>query len=393
MSIEKLETELKAAVTLFGEKTKSIDTFLAEQAAKSKDGETLTKEASEEAKKAVAELVKHGDRLKDIEQKIAESVKKGTDMPESLGEQFVKSDSMLKFKDGLVHRVKLNADTYTLGFKSTVVQSDATTAPDRQPGVIPGAFRQLRVRDLLPQGNTGVNVIEATREATFTDNAAETAEGAQKPETDITFELVTTPIRTIAHFLKISKQLAEDAPTVASYIDTRLIYGVEKRIDSQIVVGDGSGANISGMTHAGNFTAFNALTGDTGIDSMAKSLAQLAASDYGATGFVMNPQDWWKIQLIKDSQGRYVYGDPSRGPGTSLWGLPVAATNAMPVGHFMAADFPEAYFWWQRKGTIVEMFEQDEDNVQLNLLTLRAEARGALETRVPAAALYGILTA
>ena len=74
------------------------------------------------------------------------------------------------------------------------------------------------------------------------------------------------PVSTVAHWIKISKQLAADAPALAAYVDTRMRYGVNQKVDIQLVVGDGTAPNISGTYDTGNYTAHgyaNAALGST----------------------------------------------------------------------------------------------------------------------------------
>lgn len=47
--------------------------------------------------------------------------------------------------------------------------------------------------------------------------------------------------------------------------------------------------------------------------------------------------------------------------------------------------------FWNRQGTTVEIFDQNEDDVEKNLLTIRAEMRGAFTVFKPAALVYGAL--
>src|SRR5690606_25349230 len=128
-------------------------------------------------------------------------------------------------------KFRIEANTIIGQEGSPLENSDTLVAPHRLPGIIPGALRSLRVRDVLPSGVTSSNNIHYTRESAFTNDAAERNEGTQKPESALTFELVDAPVRTIAHFLKVSKQVLDDAPALQSYIDTRLRYGVELRFD------------------------------------------------------------------------------------------------------------------------------------------------------------------
>jgi len=245
---------------------------------------------------------------------------------------------------------------------------------------------------MVAHGTTTSNAIEFTRELAYTNDAAEVAEGAQKPESDLTFELVSTPVRTIAHFIKVSKQVLDDAPALAAYIDTRLRHGTEQRYDAQLLNGDGVGQNISGMTDTGNYTAFTPLTGETALDSINRAIYEVIAADYSATGIILNPADWGAIERLKDTTNSYIIGNPQGYVGPVLWGLPVTVTNAMTAGKFLVAAFDIAYMAWDRQGTVVEMFEQDDVNVQKNLVTIRSEKRGALASYRPVSASYGSLT-
>jgi HK97 family phage major capsid protein len=178
----------------------------------------------------------------------------------------------------------------------------------------------------------------------------------------------------------------DDAPALASYVDTRLRYGVEQRIDAQLLNGNGTGQNISGMTNSGNYTAFTPESGDNAIDSINRAIYEVIGADYAPTAIMMNPKDWGAIERTKINDS-YVFGSPGLAVGPVLWGLPVVVTNAMTEG---AMDV--AYQVWNRQGTIVEMSESDDTNFQKNLVTVRAESRLALAVYRPASVQYGDLT-
>jgi len=66
------------------------------------------------------------------------------------------------------------------------------------------------------------------------------------------------------------------------------------------------------------------------------------------------------------------------------------ASNAVPQGTLICASM-DAMMLRMRQGVVVEMFEQDSDNVQKNLITVRAELRAAAEFYRPAAIQQGTL--
>ena len=380
-----MSDQLNQVVEAIEKKQSEIDSMLKSAGAESKS-------AVEAAEKAAKELKAMGDRLLEIEQKQAEGIKKGYEMPKSLGESFATSDEFKAFAEGRTSKARLEIkNTITGQSGSPAANSDTIVAPQRQVGIVSGAFRTLRIRDVMPSGTTSSNLVEYTRELAFTNSAAETAEGATKPEAALTFELVSAPVKTIAHWLKLSKQVMDDAPALASYVDTRLRYGVDLRIDQQLLNGNGSGQNIGGLAKAGNHTAFTPSSGDNAIDSINRAIYAVAAADYNATAIILNPADWGAIERTKTNDDAYVFGAPQKLAPT-LWGLPVIATNTMTQGKFMVGAFDMAAQVWNRQGTVVEMSEADDTNFQKNLVTVRAEARLALAIYRPASIQYGDLT-
>lgn len=376
-----------------------IRAMVKEQDTGTKEG---LKEAVAKAEKIAKEVEDISVRLVEAEQKLVEGIHSGKEPPKSLGQLVAESDEYKAFAARKTKNLSISfdkdmfvqANTITGQAGSPASNSNILVPADRMPGVIPGAFRRLRVRDIIPSGVTTSNACEATRELVFTNNSAETAEGASKPESVLTFELYSTPVVTIAHWLKVSKQVREDAPALISYIDTRLRYGVDLREDQQLIAGDGTGQNLTGMTISPNITAFTPATGDNALDSLNKAKYIIDNADYMATAIVMNPLDWGAIERTKvgSADDRYVVGDPRSALGPFLWGLPVVVTPSMTQGKLLVAAFDIAFMYWLRSETTVEMFEQDDTNAQKNLITIRAEKRAALAGQRPASVRYGDLT-
>ena len=380
----------------------SIETMKADNAAimaKLKEANEATgsdaKAAVAKAEELALKIQGQANQILDLEQKLGEQVVASKAAPETLGRMLIQSDAFKSFASGRTQKARIEANTITgQTGSSPPTNSDTLVPAQRLPGIIPGAFRALRVRDVLPQGTTTSNAVEYTRELAFTNAAVEVAEGDNKPQSTLTFELVSAPVRTIAHWLKLSKQVLDDAPALESYVDTRLRYGVDLRYDSQLLNGNGTGQNISGIRDSGNFTAFTPETGENALDSLNRAIYAVYAQDYAPTAIIMNPADWGAIERIKvgTSDVRYVVGNPTGQVGPTIWGLPVVVTNAMTAGSFVCGAMDIAYQVWNRMGTVVEMFEQDDDNVTKNLVTVRAEMRGTLATYRAASVQSGLLT-
>lgn len=329
------------------------------------------------------------ERLHTIEQKQT-ARNDGGKADESWGAQFVKADQYKAFAAGQTGKARIEV-------KNTVTNTVGNTFSDRQPGLIGGAFRMLTLEGLLSTLPTASNAVDYVREASFTNNAAETTEGSVKPESVITTTLVTEPVATVAHFIKISKQLAQDNAALAAYINMRMVFGVNLRVENQIINGNGTAPNISGFTKAGNFTAHGYTSAALGainqrLELIRRMIGDCWAADYPADTIVLNPVDWAAIELLKDSQNRYLVGDPSNAAQPRLWGLPVVVSNAMTADNVLVGAMNLAATFYNRDGVVVELSDSDTDNFQRNLVTVRAERRCMLAVERPAAVRYGDLT-
>src|SRR5690606_8572987 len=223
------EEEKKALIAsikeAIGEKTKEADKILGEIQVKLAE----TGKVSEGLKDAMAKVTEenqklHG-RLNDIEQKVAEGFKETKPGKEKdVGTQFVESDALKDF-------VKRGGKGHSDAFKLKAITSlPASGGPgiwsDRLPGVIEEPLRPLTIRSLLDTGRTTSNLIEWVKELLFTNNADVVSEGAEKPESNITYEREDVPVRTIAHWIHATRQVLADFPQLASLINGRLRYGL-----------------------------------------------------------------------------------------------------------------------------------------------------------------------
>ncbi len=254
----------------------------------------------------------------------------------------------------------------------------------RVPGIVAPPNRQFTIRDLLAPGRTSASSVEFVKETGFTNSAAPVAEGAQKPKSDLTFNLFTTPVRTLAHIFKASRQILDDAPGLASYINARGTYGLKFVEENQILNGDGSGQNLNGIVpQASAFAPAFGVPNETGIDRLRLAVLQVILADYPASGFVLNPIDWAKIELTKDLGGNYIVGNAQSPIGPTLWGLPVVQTQAMAAGEFLTGAFNLASQIFDRMDVEVLLSSENVDDFEKNMFTIRIEERLALAVYRP----------
>jgi len=358
----------------------SMKSFQEKATAEIKDSGKIATETITALDELGVKQLEIADRLLAVEQ--SGGAPKGDGQISNVGTQFTASDAYMSFVGGSTQKARVEISN------STLTGSDATVAPDRKAAIVPGAEQMLTIEDLLVSLPTSSNAIEYTRESSFTNNAAEVLEGVALPETDIAFELKNMPVSTVGHFTKISRQLASDAPALAAYINFRMTYGVNLRVETQLGAGDGVGANISGLMDTGNYTAHgiaNAALGSVLKKHVLirKVIAILRNSGYKADAVMLNPIDYGDMQIEE--------GTTANIKGLSL-NVPVVESTAVAQDTFLVGAFQQAATVHNREGITVELSESDSDNFTKNLITVRAERRLGLTVEVPAALMGGDLT-
>ncbi len=323
--------------------------------------------------------------LTEIAQKM--SAAPGPEKFESLGDQFTKSDAYKALVSGNSQRARVE-------IKNTVVSDSTTVFPDQRPGVIPGDFAPLTIRQLIPAVTVNTNMVNSLREDAWTNSAAEVSQGASKNESDVTFEQYNVPITTVAHWIKVSNQLLADAPAIAAYIDTRLRDGLAQRVDRQLLLGNGTSPNLSGLTDSGNYTAYTPSSDDTLTDAINRAKYTLWAIGHMPDVCIVNPADWGAMERIRESAsgGQYLYGMPGMNAGVNPFGVRIVLSNHITAGKFLVAAIRTSTVLYNRQGVTVEMGYVNEDFTK-NLVTIRAEERLGLGVERPTAILYGDFTA
>ncbi|KRD56988.1 phage major capsid protein [Ensifer sp. Root954] len=277
---------------------------------------------------------------------------------------------------------------------SISTSAGALITPDRDPNGVMLPRRRLTVRALLGSGRTGSNSVEYFKEKTFVNNAAPAGEGTQKAESDITYELADTPVRTIAHWIPASRQAMEDAPQLGTLVDGSLRYGLAIKEEVQLLYGDGTGQNLHGMIpQATDFDITRVVARDTRLDILRHAISQAEEADLPASGVLLNTRDWLNMMGMKDDEGRYLSDGPWQGGPGTVWGLPVVWTNSMHVGDFLVGAFESATMIYDRMDPEVMVSDEDRDNFIKNMLTIRAEERLAFAVKRAAALIHGNFTA
>lgn len=291
----------------------------------------------------------------------------------------------------------LNPQTITQGV-GTVIQFDPTVPRGRRPN---------RVRDLFPQAGTSANLIDYFQVVGFNEGpdngspvggrgnaqtVADYSAGAfgTKPQSNLQFRPQQAPVRTIAHWEAAHRNVLQDVPQLQSTINNELMYGLQLVEDDQILNGDGTGENLTGILqtqYVQNYTAPNEIKSD----SLRKAATLSMLANYPATGYVLHPYDWEQIELQKGTgDGQYMlFNNIAIGARTIAWRLPVVETPAIAQQTFLTGAFGTGAQLYDRMEANIRIADQHGNFFIQNALAILCEQRLALTVKRPESFVIG----
>ncbi|ECI9454257.1 phage major capsid protein [Salmonella enterica] len=359
---------------------------------------------SEETKAAVDKMASEFNALREAEKTlraaIGELEQHVAQMPlanakhivETVGQQVISAEALKTFsasvEGGKRVSIPVNAALISSGVAEGVVE------PQRLPGIDTAPKQRLFIRDLIAPGRTSSPAIFWVQQTGFTNKAAVVAENTTKPYSDIAFATKITPVTTIAHMFKASKQILDDFAQLQSTVDAEMRYGLKYVEEQEILFGDGTGVHLHGIVpQASAFSAEFRVEQQNGIDDLCLAMLQAQLARFPASGHVLHFIDWAKIELTKDTLGRYILANPSGLTGPTLWGLPVVATEAAAFkGKFLTGAFNAGAQIFDREDANVVISTENADDFEKNMISIRCEERLALAVKRLEAFIYGSFT-
>lgn len=280
--------------------------------------------------------------------------------------------------------------------------SGSMLMPDVFPTIYRARERDLVMRDVLINASTTSDSITILQESGFTNNAAEVAEATTvsdgaKPESALTFTEVSFPVRTIAHWVPITRQTLDDLPFMRTYVEERLRTGLLRREDNQILNGNGTPPNLTGLLLTSGIQVLDAayFTGapvvNVGMTAenfnrilRAKRLIRTTGGAQ-ATFVVVNPTDMEQFLTYGDANRQYYGPGPFSGATIpNMWGLQVVESENIAADTALVGDGTMAAVVDRQDATIY-MTDSHSDFFIRNILVILAEERLALPCFRPAA--------
>lgn len=379
---------------------------------------------TERAKDKEAFDSKVADILTQIEQKgysskteVENHVKAMQDQFDTLAVEFKKKGADTKnvgFKQALALALKESHATINSVEKikgSSIVQMKDITYADNFTGMDPwrtdyrsdviGLNRDLfHLRDIIAVGSTTSDTIKYPRELAKSGTgpspwkrAATIAGTDSKALFEPNMEVYSTPVEWIAGILRLPVEMLSDLPFLTSYLQNFAQAELLEEEDDQILNGNGTSPQLNGLIP--NAIAYNG-TYTTPLEVIVDAaFGQLAQANFTPTDLLLNPRDVVGIVLNKAATSGE-YNLPGGMVGfvngqLSIAGLNVRKTNKITADSFLLGDFTKAQIF-QRMAPQLRFFEQDQDNVIKNLVTVRIEERIALAILKASAFVKGDLT-
>ena len=374
--LENLKSALQTAAT--AEAKSQIEAKMAELKSKLDEIETLKsqivvlKDAADKNQEALDGLIAAKNakaanpETKSFNSLLAEGITENADKIKS-----IKKGQSVSFE------MKAVADM-TFGVNFSTADNSVTTV---RPGIIELPKRKLHIRQLLNGGAMGTSNFAYVKEVAGEESLETVAEGAAKNQFDLDFQEAEVKAEYIAGYIRMSKKMLDDVTGMTTFLQSRLMEKLLRVEDEQILNGDGTSPNLSGITDSGNFTAASGGTID--VEQLVYAISQLENLDREANGILLNPSDYWRIALTKGAtSGDYSLpsGIVTVGEGGILriGGVPVYRSTAVTVDKFIVGDWVMGANLLTREAPRVEFFYEDGNNVTKNQVTVRVEERVAM---------------
>jgi HK97 family phage major capsid protein len=340
----------------------------------------------------------HRDRLLAIERQLGEGANigrpdGGNRELKQAAEKLLKSEAVQAVLKGHSKQAGFDipASALRLQTKSIIVSdsgSGSYLAPSQNGGIV-GATPMLaaRLRDLIPISPATSGTVEWLKQTNakqlaapqYSSDSPATRDGALKKESLFTLLPTVTPVITLAHHVQASRQVLADNALLMDFLQAELFDGIERKLESQIIDGNGTSGEMDGLGNVANYTALSgAQTGDTAVDLIRRAIGQLQAAGYAPDGIVLNAADWATIELSKSLQDEYVAGNPRAALAPTLWGVRVYPSQYIDSGDYIVGAFAQTMRLWVRQEATLLVSESHEDTFTRNALTLIGEARMCL---------------
>jgi hypothetical protein len=229
----------------------------------------------------------------------------------------------------------------------------------------------------FPTSPTNQAAVVYMAETITTPAAAERAEAAAYAEAVISYAETSENVRMIGVSIPITDEQVEDVPSVQALLENRLTMLELRRLDLQLLVGDGVAPNLRGTNNVVGIQT-QALGVDPRPDAMSKLFTSIRSSGFAEPSVSFwHPNDWENLRLLRTADGLYIFGPPNDPTPPRIWGVPVVETTAATENTVTAGDYATHAEVRIRRGIVVEV-GLDSDDFTTGMKHIRVGIRLAI---------------
>lgn len=239
-----------------------------------------------------------------------------------------------------------------------------------------------RLLQVLPSRPVTRDAVEYVQLHVSGEVAEQENEGDEKAELGFAGELIRSEIATIAGWTAASKQVLSDHAGLQTAIDQTIRTRLLARLEHLLINGGGSDATGKIVGLLAQATEMIPTIGTTPADIAGEALVRQSEAGYSPTAVVLNPLDWFRIQLTRkaDDDQEYIFGSPTMPVPPALWNTAVVACPSMPEGRGMTLDAGFVTVL-DRESPSIMVSNSHSDFFTRNLVAVLGELRAGLEVR------------
>lgn len=247
--------------------------------------------------------------------------------------------------------------------------------------------RKVYVTDLIPHIPVSTGSVEYVQDqsplADMANKAVEVTEGSAKPQAGPTLAVITEAMATIAAWVNITRQTAADVPQIQGYLDNRLRYSLKRRLDAQVIAGNGTSPNISGFTDRSGINTYAPGSAEDRYISIRHAIRLMEDDEVVPEIIVLNPADAEIFDLTNgEDDGLHAVPNVAGPSARTAWGLTQVRSTAITAGTAVLVD-PMCVALLDRMAPTAYMTDSHASNFTANILTLLLELRAGLAVFEP----------
>lgn len=388
-------------------------------------GKSSTKEETDALKTQIEELreefgEEHAEKINTIEQSVKKMSNKleninivggavGTTLKARIKEQ-LESDV---WKKHIKNRAEgespiANIETKDINWGAAGGNGANDVVHNAMPFVVPQyPFEEaFDVRSVVPVGSVDTGSLDYPQELLYTDGMGMEAESGASDETTITFQMVTENAHRIATYAEVTRRALRNTAWLSAYLANRFMEKFVKLLNTQVLVGDGTGENLNGIiTQATDYATATGLTDtipageSTLIDAVLAQKTQLYdVANVMANAVFVSPITHFQLTTAKTTTRDYANSTVlAMNTATGLWtlgGMTIIVSKDIPDGDALVGMIaPTVLELLMNGGIDMATTQSHSTNFTASLVAFRFEADLLFPIYRPYAFNYGTLSA